>query len=281
LPRKLRDRVDWGAHLIGAPKAWKEGLTGEGVRIAILDTGGCWHPDLRAGIAEIEDFTGTGGADRAGHGTAVAGIIGARANNLGVVGIAPNSRLYMVKVLDDEGEGTYIQLIWGLRWARKRKVALINLSLGGQVNSPMLHKEIKACTKEGIIVIAASGNGGDENPEVPTGFPARYPEVISVGSIDPERKLSRFSSKGKVDVVAPGRGIHTTWPPDRYRQLSGTSFATPQVTGLLALAIEDHRRRRKPFGPEEAKTFLREISIDICHPGFDPASGWGIAIWPS
>jgi subtilisin len=111
-----------------------------------------------------------------------------------------------------------------------------------------------------------------------TGYPARYPEVVSVGAINTRRKRTYFSSIGKVDVMAPGRDVYTAWPPDRWRRISGTSFASPFVSGVAALALSVERRRCAECAktPRHVWEHLRGAAIDLEDPGFDARTGWGL-----
>ncbi|NGQ97126.1 S8 family serine peptidase, partial [Brevibacillus sp. SYP-B805] len=227
--------MPWGIEDIGANKTLDRNYTGEGIKIAILDTGISEHPDLQiaGGVSFVESEPEIN--DENGHGTAVAGVIAAQNNNFGVVGVAPGAKIYSVKVLDKEGTGKYSYIIQGIEWAIENNMNIISLSAGGLVDSQALHDEIKRANEQGILIVAAAGNNGEgEETEI---FPARYPETISVGAIEKEdHRLASFSSVGsEIDLVAPGVDIISTSLNGGYKKRSGTSIAVPHVTGAAAV----------------------------------------------
>lgn len=219
-----------------------------------------------------------GPSDIDGHGTHVGGIIAARQNGGGVVGVAPEAKLLVGKVLGDNGYGTAQQLVNGIRWAIDKKADIISMSLGSPIPSYEMHEAIKAAVEAGIFVICAAGNSGPNLDTVD--YPAIYPETVAVGAIDRTRRIAQFSSRGKaVDIVAPGDNILSTYPPRGFAALSGTSMATPFVSGVVALMLSKHRT----FGGQTAvKTqaelieHLRKTAIDMGMPGFDPYYGFGL-----
>ncbi len=235
--------VPKGVGLIQAPALWEK-TKGKGVKVAVLDTG-CdpEHPDLKNRIAGGRNFTSDDGgnsdifADYNGHGTHVAGTIAAEGNGSGVVGVAPEAELLIVKVLDQNGSGTYEGIIEGIHYAIEQKVDIISMSLGGPQDLPELHEAVIKAVKENILVVCAAGNEGDGDDRTNEfGFPGCYNEVISVGAVDLDRRSSDFSnSHNELDLVAPGEKIESTYPGGKYASLSGTSMATPHVSGALAL----------------------------------------------
>ena len=237
------NEVPKGIELIEAPEIWSE-TKGEGVTIAILDTGcDMSHPDLSEQIIGGRNFTTDDESnpekyqDYNGHGTHVAGTIAAKHNEQGVVGVAPAANLLILKVLDKNGSGQYEWIINAIRYAIEQKVDIISMSLGGPEDVPELHQAIKDAVKNNILVVCAAGNEGDGNEETDEyGFPGAYNEVISVGAIDLNRSSSEFSNSNKeIDLVAPGEKILSTYLNGKYATLSGTSMATPHVSGALAL----------------------------------------------
>lgn len=233
-----------GVKMIQAPAIWNQ-TKGEGVTIAILDTGcATSHFELAPRIIGGINFTNDDNRnptifeDYNGHGTHVAGTIAAGLNQRGVVGVAPNVNLIIVKVLGRDGSGEYEWMIQGIEYAIKKQVDIISMSLGGPDHIPALHNVIrKAVLKENISVVCAAGNEGDGNETtIEQSFPASYNEVISVGAIDFDRQSSVFTnSNNQVDLVAPGEQITSTYLDGGYATLSGTSMAAPHVTGALAL----------------------------------------------
>ncbi|WP_112180203.1 S8 family peptidase [Paraliobacillus zengyii] len=233
-----------GVTLIQAPEIWNQ-TKGEGVTIAILDTG-CdpTHPELKDRIIGGRNFTeddeGNPEAfnDYNGHGTHVAGTIAAEQNEQGVVGVAPKADLLIIKVLDKDGSGNYQWIIDGIQYAINQGVDIISMSIGGPTEVPALHTVIKkAVTEHNIPVVCAAGNEGDGKEEtVERAYPGSYNEVISVGAVNLDRRSSDFSNTNReVDIVAPGEEITSTYLNGTYATLSGTSMATPHIAGALAL----------------------------------------------
>jgi subtilisin len=232
--KQEKDVIVWGVARVNAPSAWNVTM-GDGVKVAILDTGIDYtHPDLAAHYAGGYNTFNPGGPplDDQGHGTHVAGIIGAVRDGKGVVGVAPNVSLYAVKVIDRNDHGTYATIIDGLEWAVDNKMQVINMSLNGGSGTPELASAIKAAYEAGITIVCSAGNGSG-----PVETPARYPEVIAVSSSDSSNKIASDSARGpEIDFIAPGVNVGSTYVGG-YRILSGTSQATAHVTGLVALAI--------------------------------------------
>ena len=272
---------DWGHKLLGANEAYAK-TKGEGVIIFILDTAGEFtHPDLaeREIVALRKNFSSSPGLpDLHGHGTHCAGIAAATDNAIGVIGIAPKANLGAVKVLSDQGSGNYPQINSGIRYvadvqlpaafAGYRKV--ISMSLGGATGDPQLLEAIKYAIAKGCFVLAAAGNSGNN---APVGYPGAYEEVITVGSIGKTEAPSAFTSSGPaVDVAAPGEGVYSTHKNGSYAYLSGTSMATPQVAGVVALILSAHPEIKTQAHLE---FFLEKHAKDIHLPGEDLLTGAG------
>ncbi|WIM41323.1 S8 family peptidase [Paenibacillus sp. PK4536] len=232
-----------GVEMIQAPKVW-DITKGAGVTIAILDTGcDTHHPDLQGRIRNGRNFTDDDQShpdiyeDYNGHGTHVAGTIAAIQNNTGVVGVASEVNLLIGKVLNKDGSGQIDWIINGILYAIEQKVDIISMSLGGPEDVPELHEAIQKAVNNNILVICAAGNEGDNDSNTDEyGYPGYYNEVISVGAINLNRQSSEFSnSNNEVDLVAPGENILSTYLDGKYATLSGTSMATPHVSGAMAL----------------------------------------------
>lgn len=249
IPFKLIHQVDKvneipkGVEMIQAPKIWKHSK-GKDVTVAVLDTGcDITHPDLKDLIIGGKNFTNDDRGnpdiykDYNGHGTHVAGTIAAVENNNGVVGVAPEANLLIVKVLNKNGSGQYQWIINGINYAIDQKVDIISMSLGGPNDVPELYNAIKNAVDNNILVVCAAGNEGDGDDSTDEyAFPGSYNEVISVGAINLNRRSSEFSnSHNEIDVVAPGEEILSTFLNGKYATLSGTSMAAPHVSGALAL----------------------------------------------
>lgn len=235
--------VPEGIKMIGAPKIWEKSK-GKGITVAILDTGcDITHPDLSERIIGGRNFTDDDNGnpdlytDYNGHGTHVAGTIAAVQNHNGVIGVAPEAGLLILKVLDKNGSGQYDWIINGINYAVEQKVAIISMSLGGPEDVPELHQAIQNAIANQILVVCAAGNEGDgQESSDEFSYPGSYNEVISVGAINLQRRSSEFSnSNNEVDLVAPGEEILSTYINGKYARLSGTSMATPHISGALAL----------------------------------------------
>jgi|GEM_PF-2599247 len=206
--------------------------------VAVIDSGACFdHPDLQGvylddGYDYVDDDTVP--TDAMGHGCAVSGIIAATADNgIGIAGIAPNTKILPLRVLDADGVGTYADVISAIYEAVSSGADVINLSLGGQNHSQMLEQAVNYAVANGVQVVAGSGNTGTQG----VFYPARYASVIAVGSYGIDGNRSDFSTYGsEVDTLAPGEDILTTTINGNYGKFSGTSMAVPYVTGLLALS---------------------------------------------
>ncbi len=277
LAEEQPERINWAGSILGIPDIWR--LTqGEGASVAILDTGiDTDHKDLADAIANKKDFTGDGIEDANGHGTHCAGIIGARLNNIGFVGVAPKSELLIGKVLANSGRGAYSWISEGIYWAVDNGANIISMSLGGPSSDPEMYTAIQYALYNGVYVICAAGNEGSLYTNS-IGYPGRYGGVITVASHDYNGNPSGFSSKGgEVDVMAPGSDIWSTYKNGGYAELSGTSMATPFVAGLAALIVAKHNRSNSNETPldnnEDLKNHLLRMAT---HPGYhDNQSGYG------
>lgn len=269
-----RDYIDWGLHAIGAPAIWPK-TKGEGIKVAVLDTGvDLTHPDLRDNIKKCVSFVGGSADDREGHGTHVAGIIAGVDNDVGMIGVAPEAELYIAKVLGDHGSGSFDAIIKGVQWAVEQGADIINMSLGTAVEPPKrLHEEIQKAHRKGVILVAATGN---ENTQV--SWPARYDEVIAVSALDQEYQRAKFSNYGiKNEIIAPGVDIISTYKNGTYAKLSGTSMATPIVSGAAALYLSYQRKiGLKTQTTNQVYEALIQSTIDLGNTGKDHLYGYGL-----
>ncbi|EFV75745.1 MULTISPECIES: S8 family peptidase [Cytobacillus] len=259
--------VPKGVDLIQAPKMWNE-TKGKGIKIAVLDTGcDLSHADLKDRITGGRNFTDDDNSDPNifkdynGHGTHVAGTIAAHENDAGVIGVAPEADLLIVKVLNKDGSGQYEWIINGIHYAIEQNADIISMSLGGPADVPELHDAIKAAVKKNILVVCAAGNEGDGDDSTDEfAYPGCYNEVISVGAVNLERDSSEFTnSHNEIDLVAPGEEILSTFLNGKYATLSGTSMAAPHVSGALALIkdLANKQFERKLSEPELYAQLIR------------------------
>ncbi len=280
---KTKQVMDWGVKALRVYDVWKE-TQGEGVNVAILDTGVIQHPDLVSNIKGGYNCTSTDNSDyedRQGHGTHVAGIVAAANNEFGVVGVAPKANIYGVKVLGDNGSGSYDMIVAGINWAIENNMDIISMSLGSNQGSDYLHDAIKRAYAKNITIVCAAGNDGDTYDDNDIDYPGRYEEVICVGAINKYMERSWFSSDGEeLDIAAPGEDINSTHLGNKYAILSGTSMATPFVTGVLALLISKHRKDPTSKTPIDTPAKIREHLIrtadDAGEIGKDNFYGYGI-----
>lgn len=236
------NEVPTGVDMIQAPKIWPI-TKGKGVTIAVLDTGCDAHPELQDRIIGGRNFTDDDKGnpdiflDYNGHGTHVAGIVAAQKNDQGIVGVAPEANLLIVKVLNRNGSGKYAWIIEGIYYAIEQKADIISMSLGGPHDVPELHEAIQKAIANNILVVCAAGNEGDGDDSTDEyAYPGYYNEVISVGAINHEGEPTEFTnSHNEIDLVAPGEEILSTYLNGKYATLSGTSMSAPHISGALAL----------------------------------------------
>lgn len=280
--------IPFGVAQCEAPKIWHEGEKGTGIVVAVCDTGiDITHPDLKDNIIGGRNFTPEGSykdfTDRNGHGTHVAGTIAASGKGSGLLGVAPEAKILACKVLDKNGSGNYWSIIEGIKYASTwkgangEKVRIINMSLGGSVNDPNLEKAILEACAKGIIVVVASGNEGDNNEKTyEYSYPAIYNECVTVAACDELKKLAPFSNNHlQVDITAAGVDVFSTYPVGKHATLSGTSMATPHVSGILALLIKLGEKKFKRTLTESEIFAL--LSKCCCSLGYEASSeGFGL-----
>jgi subtilisin family serine protease len=275
----LAETVDWGLSVYNVPEQWKLSR-GEGVKVAVLDTGvDERHADLADAIDELRDFTRSrhGAADRQGHGTHVAGTIAARQNGKGVIGVAPDCRLLVGKVLGDDGSGDAAGVAAGIDWAVGQGADVLSMSLGSPEMSEEIAAAIRRAVAKGRFVVCAAGNEGRDDS---VDFPGRLAETVAVGAVDRNGRVAKFSSRGEqVDLCAPGQDVVSTYPGGGYAKLSGTSMATPFVAGVVALLLAKHRLHGGATPVENQRQLvehLRRTAVDAGPVGKDPSYGFGL-----
>jgi subtilisin family serine protease len=212
----LEQVMPYGIEYVQAPEVWEEGYTGEGVKVCIIDTGyGAHHEDLQGlsveGYSQVDD---NWAFDGYGHGTHVAGTITAVDNDLGVIGVSPGQvDLFIVKIFDNAGEwvpqARASNLMAAAEMCAEHGAKIISMSLGGSSKALPEEKTFDALYEQGVVSIAAAGNGGDDKDH----FPASYPSVVSVGAIDASYTVADFSNfNDGTELAAPGVGVLSTVP---------------------------------------------------------------------
>ena len=281
---------------IHCEECWREGYTGRGIGVAVLDTGIFPHEDFGGRIAAFADFVQKNPEpyDDNGHGTHIAGIIGGAgtASRGGYSGVAPECSLICAKVLDKRGNGYASDVLSGLRWIRGNRerygIRIVNVSVGafsgrGSGENSALVKGVNAAWDDGLVVVVAAGNNGPGRMTITT--PGISRKVITVGCSDDHREVNvmgsrmvDYSGRGptaacvcKPDLVAPGCSIiscaNRGWA---YQTKSGTSMSTPLVAGALALLLQKY----PDMSNRDVKLRLLERSVDLGLPRNQ--QGWGL-----
>ena len=286
-----KQEVPWGIKKIQADVSHMQNLTGKNVKIAVIDSGIYTHEDLEVenAINFVDDTLPT---DNRGHGTHVSGIIAAKDNNKGIVGVAPDAEVYMLKIISGNNHWNGSSFKRALDWCEENDIDIINMSFEIPLPDEIFSgtsERLKGLRDKGVLLVAAAGNGGRNS----LSFPANHPSVISVGSIDENEELASSSNYGKeLDVVAPGVGICSSffWETtlnelaskcdkvsgDNYGKLSGTSQATPHVTGVLALLKEKYPNATA----DELEEKIKLTTKDLGDSGRDEKFGYGLVQAP-
>jgi len=278
-----REVIDYGVQMVGAPLEWDETM-GKGIKVGVIDTGiDIDHEDLKGKVKAYANFTTSDRndiEDENGHGTHVAGIIAAQRNNIGVVGVAPDVDLYIAKAFDKDGTAEFDSIRDSIEWMIEQDVHVINMSFSSQVSSREYQQIIQKAYRNNICLICAAGNegpasGGKGNT---MGYPAKFDETIAVTAVDINKKRADFSSEGaEAEIAAAGKDILSCYKNNSYATLSGTSMATPIITGAVAiLQAKGIRRYGRRLTPEEIRLLLHIYSEDLGEAGRDRSYGYGL-----
>lgn len=278
----LAQPIPWNIKMVNAPQAWARGYRGSGVKVAVLDTGIAAHGDLviSGGASFVPGVSSY--HDGHGHGTHCAGVIGARQNSIGVVGVAPLASLYAVKVLSDQGRGNTTWILAGMAWAKQWGMHVVSMSLGSEsCQSVAYTNAIAQLNAAGITVVCAAGNSGRPgNAFRCVGSPANSRGAVAVAAVDSNKQRADFSSFGTtccppganpVSLSAPGVNIKST-VPGGYSSMNGTSMACPHVAGAAALV----KQRFPGISPAQIKTKLMQTATDLGPAGADHYYGAGL-----
>lgn len=250
----------WGVDRIDADATTATGNAGSGAHVAIIDSGiDQDHPDLEANLGtgrSFVDYTNSWDDDL-GHGTHCAGIVGAVDNGQGVVGVAPDATVHAGKVLDENGFGSWSDIAAGIEWAANQGYDVINLSLGGSTFSQTLADACNYAYNEGVLPVAAAGNGYGASVE----YPAAYAPVLAVSATTESDSLASFSNLGpNVELAAPGANVYSTVPDGEYGHRNGTSMACPHVAGVAGILMSSDGG---DDSSDQARAQLHETAEDI------------------
>lgn len=273
--------LDTSIPKISAPKVWETGLKGTDIKVAVVDTGiDDTHPDFEGRIVAVKSFVGDSARDDNGHGTHVAGTVlgsGAKSNGK-YMGVAPEAKLYVAKVLRADGGGSMSGVMAGIEWAvLEQQVQIVNLSLGGIGSCDGTDALSVLCdeavTQAGVIMCVAAGNTGPNSKTVGPPGCARY--VITVGAMTDNDQVAGFSSRGptadgriKPDLIYPGVDIVAAQAAgtqmgkviaEGYISASGTSMATPHASGVAALMLQANPE----LTAEQVKTQMLAAAISV------------------
>jgi subtilisin len=278
------EQLPWGIVKVNG------GLGGVGVTVAVLDTGvDTDHPDLKANLVACETkvthFVPDSKTceDKHGHGTHVSGTVLANGglDGLGIYGVAPEAGLMTVKVCDKRGLCYGDDMAAGIRYAANNGANIISMSIGGDTPDSQVLSAIDYAVGKGLLVVAAAGNDGPEDGSID--YPAAYVKVIAAGAIDSTEAVPDFSSRGindgddiieekEVEFGTPGVNVESTYNDGCYAYGTGTSMATPHVSGLAAKLWQGNA--------SSTRTYLQDVAEDIWPTGDDTATGFGLPIAP-
>ena len=296
----------WGVDHINADAALAAGYSGEGVKVAVLDSGVNFnHFDLidNFDLSANElgyDFVSDDffPEDVYGHGTHVAGILAAASNGFGVVGVAPNAQMVALRVLDENGEGTASRIIEALQWIQNYNAAhpgspirITNNSYGTGSNSSQLEAAFDVLASSGVLHIGSAGNDGSAAGNGNNvSYPARYESVVAVAALDKNNLRASFSSTGSdVEIAAPGVAILSTWKDginlagpqpfsfagyagEYFIEANGTSMASPHVAGVAALLMASN----PSYTAEAVRNKMNGTALDLGEIGRDKLYGYGL-----
>ncbi len=282
------DSQYWGRDRVNAPEVWNAGYTGEGIVVAVIDSGVDYtHPDLVNNIwRNVDEIPGNNFDDDAnglvddvmgwnvvhnngnvmdydGHGTAVSGVIAAEDNGFGITGIAPNAEIMPIRVFDEYREAQPNHVVDAINYALLNGADVINLSLGSYFPSPEQEEAIRIASENGVTVVMAAGNEGYTDPRYPAYYATN--NGIAVGAIDFYGNMADFSLGGGSNqagyltldyVVAPGKDIYSTAVGNTYSFFDGTSVAAPHVAGIAALILSANPN----LTPEQVENILVETA---------------------
>lgn len=280
------DQTPWGIEKIYNNSAIASTSGGAGVDVAVLDTGVKKdHLDLARRVVQCKDFTPPLGMkngsckDSFGHGTHVSGTVLADggADGKGIYGVAPAANLWAYKVCGSNGACWADDIAAAIRHAADQGAEIVSMSLGGDSESSLIRDAGDYATAKGVLLVAAAGNDGPADGSID--YPGANVKVVAVGATDFVDSLPSWSSRGinngnyiveerEVEFGAPGVSVESSWNDGSYRVISGTSMATPHISGLAAKLWQG--------SGSATRDYLHLIAQDIWTPGDDTATGFGL-----
>ncbi|MBE1515702.1 S8 family serine peptidase [Nesterenkonia halotolerans] len=274
--------LTWGLQAIQIRRAQDSGQTGGGMRLAVLDTGfDASHPDFAGRSVTLESFiAGEGPEDVHGHGTHCIGTAcGPWVAQSGPgYGVAAGVEVFSGKVLGKDGSGSDTSILAGIDWALQNGCQVISMSLGADVREvhPPYVTAGRRALEQGSLLVAAAGNNAGRAAGDPgfVGAPANSPFVMAVAAVDSALQVADFSARslphdgGEVDIAAPGVDIYSSWPrPELFRSISGTSMATPHVSGIAAVLAGATGLRGQELWDELIRTALPLEGLEVADVG--------------
>jgi|GEM_PF-559962 len=248
---------------------------GSGIKIAVIDSGIDYnHPDLKDNYRGGYDFVNSDNdpKDDYGHGTKCAGVIASIDNSYGVLGVAPESSIYSLKVLGSDGMGYSSRTIRAIEWAVDHDIDIISMSLGGSTGSDTYRQAVDNAYNAGVLLVASAGNSGSSASDN-VKYPAKFDSVIAVSATTQSDYIASFSSVGPaVELAAPGYYIRTTTMGSGYASFSGTSAAAPFVSGVAALMMAANPTMTNA----EIRDLMHQNAIDLGESGRDIKYGYGL-----
>lgn len=277
-------KININLSLLDIPTQWRI-TKGQGIKIGVLDTGLPNHQDVIANVRNAKNFTNSSTMeDKDGHSTFVCGLLAANSKDKenGLIGICPESDIYIAKVLNDKGIGNDLWLANGIYWCIKQGCHILNMSLGApsKLEEKFLKSKeaVKYAYSKNVYMFAASGNEGVGSVNVP----AKWNEVFCISAIDEKNNRASFSNYGQeMDFANIGVNILSSYINNGYASISGTSAAVPGVVGLSSLILSEHfysqLAKQTPLTNFwQMRSHLIKLCTDLGAKGYDPYFGWGI-----
>ncbi|MFJ7745670.1 S8 family peptidase [Peribacillus sp. NPDC097295] len=301
-------RTPWGIKAIYNDPSLTKTSGGDGIKIAVLDTGTTTkHTDLAANVEQCKDFTtsttyvNNSCSDNNGHGTHVSGtaLANGGSDGSGIYGVAPEAELWAYKVLGDDGSGYSDDIAAAIRHAADQSIstgskAIISMSLGSSSKDSLISSAVDYAYNKGVLVIAAAGNSGYSANTI--GYPGALPNAVAVAALENVQangtyRVANYSSRGNpntdgdfviqekdLEVSAPGSAIESTWINGGYNTINGTSMATPHVSGLAAKIWSSNKNLTNAQVRAQLQTKAKDYDIKGgygAETGDDYASGFG------